>query len=729
MSDQNKEINGEMSERSPAGSEESRSPPPDHRDLFESSSIGIWEEDWSRIKDMIDQLGKQGVTDWYRYFTLHEDQSDRAYRLASVTDINQAALDIYRAPSKQAVIDMIFVDVIPPEELLDFKNNLVAFIEGRTSYEIESKELTFDDCEISTRRKITIPPDHQTNWSRVLFTIEDITARKRMEGSLRESEARYREIFDDAVAALRVEDWSPVKQMIDGLTNEGVIDLRAYFAAHRDRAAEAYDLAEMLEISNASLDLYGATSAQQIADSHKGNIVPPEEVDAFIEILIGFVEGRWNQDIESWDAKVDGTSIMLRTRCVVPPAHRLDWSRVIYSLEDITEQNRAAMALHESEAHLSNLAANIPGVVYQRLLEPDGTISFPYVSTGVSDIHGFEAEEIMHDPRVLLDSIHPDYLEAFQASLEHSAKTLEPTSLDYELVGKSGDRRWVQASARPHRLESGAVLWDGILLDITEQKRAEAALRKSEILLAEAQRIAHVGNWERSPETDNLYWSDEVFRIFGFEVDAIDPTAQKFAALLHPDDRKATLDAIERALHEGAPYDREYRIVRPDGAVRDIHSLGQVSTDGPGKPIRMVGTIQDITERHQAEKHIRNREKRLTLITENLPGLIAVFDREERVQFANQTYAEWPRRRWSARRWRKFSGPRITRIFATMLRAPFPENGLATSVSSLIRTVLNAPSMRLTYPNLTKIRPSARSICSCRTSASDDAKRSNCAKP
>ena len=308
MSDQDKEIKGEMSGPSPAGPEESRSPRQDHRDLFKSSPIGIWEEDWSRIKDMIDQLGKQGVTDWYRYFTLHEDQSDRAYRLATVTDINQAALDIYRAPSKQAAIDMIFVDVIPPEELLDFKNNLVAFIEGRTSFETESKELTFDDCEISTRRKITIPPGHQTNWSRVLFTIEDITARKRMEGSLRESEARYREIFDDAAAALWVEDWSPIKKMIDGLTTEGVTDLRAFLKEHRDRAVEVYDLARILEISNASLDLYGSTSAEEFAASKPGDSALPEEMNAFIEILIGLTEGHWKPDIESWDTKMDGTS-------------------------------------------------------------------------------------------------------------------------------------------------------------------------------------------------------------------------------------------------------------------------------------------------------------------------------------------------------------------------------------------------------------------------------------
>ena len=90
------------------------------------------------------------------------------------------------------------------------------------------------------------------------------------------------------------------------------------------------------------------------------------------------------------------------------------------------------------------------------------------------------------------------------------------------------------------------------------------------------------------------------------DVGAIEPTAQYFESLLHPDDRQETLEAVERAFHKGETYDREYRIVWPDGTVRDIHTLGRVIA---GKPLRMVGTIQDISERRRQEEQLRQAMK------------------------------------------------------------------------------------------------------------------------
>ncbi len=220
---------------------------------------------------MIDKLVSESITDWYRYFTLHEDQSLRAYYLASVTNINQAALDIFRAPSQQHAIDMTFVDTIPPDELLDFKNTLIAFIEGRMSNQVESKELTYDDVEISTRRSVAIPPGHRESWSRVLFTIEDMTESKRMEVSLRESEEWYQEMFDDAPAALWIEDWSHIKKMVDN----GVENLRSYLMQRPARVAEAYYLIELQQVRNANLKLYGAESIQQYVDSIRSDLVLP----------------------------------------------------------------------------------------------------------------------------------------------------------------------------------------------------------------------------------------------------------------------------------------------------------------------------------------------------------------------------------------------------------------------------------------------------------------------
>ena len=102
-----------------------------YRELFESSPIGIWEEDWSRIKDMVDTLRARGITDWHDYFSCHEDQLAHAYDLASVKHVNRAALDIYRTQNLQELIELTASNVLPPEELPGFRYNLVAFIEGQ----------------------------------------------------------------------------------------------------------------------------------------------------------------------------------------------------------------------------------------------------------------------------------------------------------------------------------------------------------------------------------------------------------------------------------------------------------------------------------------------------------------------------------------------------------------------------------------------------------------------
>ena len=176
-----------------------------------------------------------------------------------------------------------------------------------------------------------------------------IIERTQLEVSLRDSETRYREIFDDAPVALSVEDWSPVKNMIDKLSPEGGENWRAYFMDHRDRVIEAYDLVEILEVSNACLDLYGKKSVQEYLDASQGALVLPEELDAFVEVLLGFIEGRWQIDIESLDTKSDGSEIIIRSRGVIPPAHRHDWSRLIYSLEDITERRKIEQQLRQAQ--------------------------------------------------------------------------------------------------------------------------------------------------------------------------------------------------------------------------------------------------------------------------------------------------------------------------------------------------------------------------------------------
>src|SRR5262249_32296202 len=129
-------------------------------------------------------------------------------------------------------------------------------------------------------------------------------------------------------------------------------------------------------------------------------------------------------------------------------------------------------------------------------------------------------------------------------------------------------------------------------------------LRDSERKLEEAQRLTHVGYWEHDPETDRLIWSDETYRIFGLQPQAQILTLAQLPELIHPEDRQIMGQAVAEALRGGRRYDMEYRVVRPNGEVRIVHSQGDVMRDESGRPRCMFGSVQDITERKRAEQRL-----------------------------------------------------------------------------------------------------------------------------
>src|SRR5215468_2448871 len=130
-------------------------------------------------------------------------------------------------------------------------------------------------------------------------------------------------------------------------------------------------------------------------------------------------------------------------------------------------------------------------------------------------------------------------------------------------------------------------------------------LGESERKLEEAQRLAHVGYWERDPDTDLITWSDETYRIFGLKPQERALHLAELPELIHPEDKQIVLDTVAEALRGGGRYDVEYRVVRPNGEVRLVHSKGDVTRDESGRPLRMFGSVQDITERKQAEQRLR----------------------------------------------------------------------------------------------------------------------------
>jgi len=162
--------------------------------------------------------------------------------------------------------------------------------------------------------------------------------------------------------------------------------------------------------------------------------------------------------------------------------------------------------------------------------------------------------------------------------------------------------------------------------------RASQQLGETKESLDRAQRIAHMGNWDWQIGENRLFWSEGIYRLFGIKSAEFDASYEAFMARVHPDDRNEVEATVRRALETGAPYEIDHRIVRSDGAVRIVHESAEVLLDDQGKPSRMIGTVQDITEWKQAEQALQEKDAHLEYIAYHdaltgLPNRALLMDR------------------------------------------------------------------------------------------------------
>lgn len=168
------------------------------------------------------------------------------------------------------------------------------------------------------------------------------------------------------------------------------------------------------------------------------------------------------------------------------------------------------------------------------------------------------------------------------------------------------------------RIRADAAERDRLIADLrdSETRLEQRVVERTEALaettrrLSDAQRMAGLGSWEFDLATQSVTWSDEMFRLFGFEPGEIAPSYGRYLDVLHPDDRAASQAAVARAIETGEPLDHDERIIRGDGVERIFHAAGAVIRDAGGRPVRMVGSAQDVTDLRAAEIAVRRSEER-----------------------------------------------------------------------------------------------------------------------
>jgi PAS domain S-box-containing protein len=157
-------------------------------------------------------------------------------------------------------------------------------------------------------------------------------------------------------------------------------------------------------------------------------------------------------------------------------------------VSDVTTIKETIAALQASEDRFQRMAANIPGYVFQRHVAADGTIRFPYISEGARDFYGCDPDDLMVDPSIIRRAIHPDDFARIDESVRTAITNMTPWQADYRLIARDGSVRWVASQARAVRMGDGSVLWDGVVVDITARKEAEAQLTDAKLRAERATR-------------------------------------------------------------------------------------------------------------------------------------------------------------------------------------------------------------------------------------------------
>ena len=333
-----------------------------------------------------------------------------------------------------------------------------------------------DGTRVVVASRWSLQRDELGRATAILETNNDVTDQRRAEAEVRASEGRYRHIFESAGVSIWEEDFSGVKAAIDDLKAQGITDFREYLATHPDFVQRAISLVKIIDVNDTTLTLLEARTKDELLVSlHR--IFLPETQEAFAGELIAIAEGH--------------------TR-------------------------------FEAETVLRTMQGKQLSVLF--------TFAYP----------------------------------------------ADSATLDSVLVS---------------------------MMDITERKRLDNELRRSQAYLIAAQELGHTGSWSRLI-TGEAYWSEETYRIFGLDPKSPAPNRQQLLQMCHPDDRDQFNQALEAANREARSFEFDLRIIWPDGTIRYVHAKSQPVLDDAGAVVEVTGVVMDVTDRKRAERALRRARER-----------------------------------------------------------------------------------------------------------------------
>ncbi len=481
-----------------------------------------------------------------------------------VWDENTFRIFGYAPGEFEPTVELLLRHVVPEDHpILDAE--LRGDLGNKEGFDSDYRIVTVDGRHRHIHEEVAITRDDGGNVKLLTALVRDVTESKEAEAKRRESEARLRE----AQSLAHMGHWR--------------LDLETDEVTYSD---------EVYEILGVPRDSFGASRKNYEA------LIHPDDRIAF---EIDVVERRFSAETLRFDHRIvrpDGRIIWVEQRA----APILDAAGKVVGMsgvvQDVTEFKETALALQENEARLREAQRIARMGEWHRDLRTDELV----YSDEIYEILGVTRETFKPSPRALAELVHPDDREFFKNIALNRIYEPEAFSYSHRILRPDGGVIHVEQRSEPILDDSGNVVArHGTIQDISELKKVTQALQESEAEFSQAQAIAHIGSWYRDLVTGELTYSDEMFRILGVDKGSFKVTPKTFMALLHPDDHDHVNEMSQIDPSQPQDFYYEHRIVRPDGAVRYIDHHSRPVFDATGKVIARRGTMQDITERKEAE--------------------------------------------------------------------------------------------------------------------------------
>ncbi|WP_163339086.1 PAS domain-containing protein [Desulfopila sp. IMCC35008] len=473
-------------------------------------------------------------------------------------------------------------DLLPiahPDDRSDIELAFDRAVTEGSNYEIEHRILRQDTGEERYIRSFGKPRlDSDGKVVKLLGSAQDITKQKKVEETLRESEGKFRHLFDH----------SPIGKTITYISGE----MQANNA-----------LAQMLGYSQ---DEFRNFKWQDI--THPGDLeLSQNTMDSVISDEKHFVRFTKRYIHKNGSIVWGDVNTRLQRDSNGVPLY------FITAVVDITEQKRIEEELAVSEQKFRTLAENVPGLVLKYKLDPNGNDELLYISKSVEDIFEVSQEDAYNNNKLLWDRIHRDDLEGYMKSIRTSAENLSLWQQEHR-IQLPGDRvKWLYIRGFPFQQDDGAVIWNTIALDITEQKKTQALLEEKDKALRLSLDAAKAGTWTWDVKTDEVVWDEQMQKIFGLEPGTFTGTFDAWKERVHPDDLQEAENVTLKALERGKRYEHEYRVKGFSGDWRIINAQAATLEDKNGEPIRMSGFATDITDRKEMEEALKRSQQRFEL--------------------------------------------------------------------------------------------------------------------